>query len=228
MHGATTKQFFSPPPMSAYWPHTNLAGAPWIPAAVRLAATTNDKPSKSSDRRAVARRPSAASSSSIRQPWLHYSVQRAGGPPVHVQLGDSRRPHAVVVIHHNRGHRSSHGGSMCGKSISTYDELLKHICKRTSAGDSAVSAASCTAVGAMSPMSPTVVAAFSAYNRHLSRHLFYHPFTAVAHGKKPSMIPSPPCSAFNLTAAHHHHHHHQQQQQQCSPRVDTSAATVSR
>lgn len=125
--------------------------------------------------------------------------------------------------------------TLCGKSFGTSDELLQHIRTHTSGsgGGGGVSAAAMAAAG-IGPMSPTTAAAFSAYNSHLSRHLFHHP---SAYGKPPSMMPPSPYSAFNPTAAYCYPPptaaaavaaYHHQQHSLYSPRSDTSAATVSR
>lgn len=126
--------------------------------------------------------------------------------------------------------------TLCGKSFGTSDELLQHIRTHTS-GSAAMG-------GTAGPMSPTSAAAFTAYNSHLSRHLFHHhhPSAVAAYDKLSpplSMMPPSPYSAFNPTAAYcyppptsvaaaaaaaYHHHH-----SLYSPaRSDTSAATVSR
>ncbi|XP_060868254.1 LOW QUALITY PROTEIN: zinc finger protein Noc-like [Metopolophium dirhodum] len=296
MHGATAKAFCPPPPMPAHSPykshdplaafrHTYLPGAPWMPAAVSLAAAAAGKPSPSSDCKdpmcggpasgCGQQQQHAAAAAALAFATQYHPMMAAAGacPAGCVQCDHQRylsslmaaasvpafyapvaRPYTcswVIPGGHMQSSspttaatESANAASLCGKSFSTSDELLQHIRTHTSAGGSAVSAAACMAAGAAGPMSPTTAAAFSAYNSHLSRHLFHHPSAAAAYGKPPSMMPPSPYSAFNPTAAYcypppsaaaaaaaaYHHHHHQQQQQQqlYSPRGDTSSATVSR
>lgn len=140
--------------------------------------------------------------------------------------GGSIHPHSTAA-------ESAAVPTLCGKSFGSSDELLQHIRTHTSG----------SAAASVGPMSPTAAAAFSAYNSHLSRHLFHHhhPSAVAAYGKPSpplSMMPPSPYSAFNPTAAYcyppptaaaaaaaaaYHHHH-----SLYSPRGDTSAATVSR
>ncbi|KAL5242531.1 hypothetical protein ACI65C_009941 [Semiaphis heraclei] len=292
MHGATAKAFCPPPPMPAHSPykphdplaafrHTYLPGAPWMPAAVSLAAAAAGKASPSSDCKdpmcggpasgCGQQQQHAAAAAALAFATQYHPMMAAAGacPAGCVQCDHQRylsslmaaasvpafyapvaRPYTcswVIPGGHMQssspaatGTEVATGASLCGKSFSTSDELLQHIRTHTSAGGSAVSAAACMAAGAAGPMSPTTAAAFSAYNSHLSRHLFHHPSAAAAYGKPPSMMPPSPYSAFNPTSAYcypppsaaaaaaaaYHHHHHQQQLY--SPRGDTSAASVSR
>ncbi|XP_050423997.1 zinc finger protein Noc-like [Adelges cooleyi] len=257
MHGG--KGFCPLPPPSPYKPdalaafrHTYLPGAPWMAASLAAAAAAHhNKPAGADCKDPLCLSTGGCSASAAAVSPYHHPMMTVGCPAGCAQCDHQRylsslmaaaapfyappvaRPYTCSWVIPSQSSAATESPaaapSLCGKSFSTSDELLQHIRTHTAAA------------GPMSPTTAAAAAAFSAYNNHLSRHLFHHPAAAASpygaasspYGSKHMPHPSP-YSAFNPTAAYYpgaaaaaaaaaYHHH----QLYAAPGRDGSA-TVSR
>ncbi|XP_050549037.1 zinc finger protein Noc-like [Daktulosphaira vitifoliae] len=223
MHG--TKGFCPPPPSSyksdalAAFRHTYLPGAPWMAAslAAAAAAAAHHKPAGGDCKDPICLSTGGCAASAV-SPY-HHSVMAAVGCPAGCTQCDQQRylsslmaaaapfyapsvarPYTCSWVIPSPSSPATESPaaapSLCGKSFSTSEELLQHIRTHTSAA------------GPMSPTTAAAAAAFSAYNNHLSRHLFHHPAAASPYGASlpyagKHMPPPSPYSAFNPTTAYY-------------------------